>query len=194
MSLTGTVKSWNGKYGFVETKEGTLAYVHTSEIDGGKLRIGRTVKLDTEAVEGHDGRVKGVNVAGEGVLAKGEKLGEDDLEADKKLRSEVREEFKKTKDEEYEPVRAQVDTLSKANQVRLVRELSKELKLDAPAPKAAKQAKADNERRQDPTQRGGPGFTKLEFVAFYGQKDGLRMWEVAGALSRKGGKGSKKRA
>ena len=76
MALTGTVQSWKGPFGFAVTtgeKAGTFVYIHSTDIDGGKLRVGRTVTFDLEPVDGHD-RMKGVNVTGEGVLAKGEKL------------------------------------------------------------------------------------------------------------------------
>ena len=197
MSKTGTVKSFNGKFGFVDLADGTVAYVHTEEIDGGRLRVGHKVSLDTEAVEGHDGRVKGVNVSGKGVMAKGEKLSDEDFEADKKMRETIKEEFKAEQDKAYEPVKEKVDTLSKGAKLRLVRELTKELGLQAPvsqeaAKKAAKQAaKVANERRKDPTAPGGPTFTKAEFAQFYGAREGARMWEVAGALSKTGAKGGK---
>ena len=193
MSKTGTVKSFNGKFGFVDLADGTVAYVHTEEIDGGRLRVGHKVSLDTEAVEGHDGRVKGVNVSGKGVMAKGEKLSDEDFEADKKIRETIKEEYKAEQDKAYEPVKEKVDTLSKGAKLRLVRELTKELGLQAPVSQEAakKAAKIANERRKDPTAPGGPTFTKAEFAQFYGAREGARMWEVAGALSKKGGKAKK---
>ena len=74
MALSGTVQSWKGIFGFVDTEDGTSVYIHSTDMDGGRLRVGRTVKFDMEAIEGREDRMKGVNVTGEGVLAKGEKL------------------------------------------------------------------------------------------------------------------------
>ena len=69
MSKTGKVTSWKGPFGFAETEDGTSVYIHTSEIDGGRLRVGLEVKFDIE--EGKEGKMKGTNVSGEAVTAKG---------------------------------------------------------------------------------------------------------------------------
>eukprot|EP01061_Rhynchopus_euleeides_P032372 TRINITY_DN53790_c0_g1_i1.p2 TRINITY_DN53790_c0_g1~~TRINITY_DN53790_c0_g1_i1.p2 ORF type:complete len:210 (+),score=105.60 TRINITY_DN53790_c0_g1_i1:49-630(+) len=184
MALTGTVTSWKGPYGFAETDDGKLVYIHSTEIEGGKLRVGRKITFDTEEVDGHAERVKGVNVSGKGVLPKGEKLSDDEFAEDRKLLEEMREAAKGKNKEEYVPVKTLVDELNRSNKVHLVRELIKELKLQD-------SIRYKEEKRQDPTLRGGPKYTKAEFLAFYGPVDGQRMWQVAGQLGKKGGKGKK---
>eukprot|EP01059_Diplonema_ambulator_P012174 TRINITY_DN223_c0_g1_i4.p1 TRINITY_DN223_c0_g1~~TRINITY_DN223_c0_g1_i4.p1 ORF type:complete len:183 (+),score=92.76 TRINITY_DN223_c0_g1_i4:54-602(+) len=174
MSQTGTVKSWRGAYGFAEMKDGTLVYIHTDEIDGGRLRVGMTVSFDTEAVEGHEGRVKGTNVSGEAVLAKGQKLSDEDMEKERERLKKLRDEKKEELQAEYAPVWDKVKDLSRNNKVHLVRQLAAELNMmDCVEFK-------NDDRRPDPTQRGGPSYTKDEFFAFYGRREGLRMWDLAG--------------
>ena len=74
MSKSGKVISWRGPFGFAEMDDKTLVYIHTTEIDEGKLRVGLSVNFDTEEVDGHGGKLKGTNVSGDAVLAKGAKL------------------------------------------------------------------------------------------------------------------------
>ena len=74
MTHTAIVSSWRGAFGFATLEDGTSIYIHTDEIGGGRLRVGREVCFDLEAVEGQEGRHKGVNVSGTAVLPKGEKL------------------------------------------------------------------------------------------------------------------------
>ena len=74
MSKSGKVISWRGPFGFAEMDDKTLVYIHTTEIDGGKLRVGLTVNFDTEEVDGHGGKLKGTNVSGDAILPKGDKL------------------------------------------------------------------------------------------------------------------------
>eukprot|EP01059_Diplonema_ambulator_P012171 TRINITY_DN223_c0_g1_i1.p2 TRINITY_DN223_c0_g1~~TRINITY_DN223_c0_g1_i1.p2 ORF type:complete len:193 (+),score=114.00 TRINITY_DN223_c0_g1_i1:54-632(+) len=188
MSQTGTVKSWRGAYGFAEMKDGTLVYIHTDEIDGGRLRVGMTVSFDTEAVEGHEGRVKGTNVSGEAVLAKGQKLSDEDMEKERERLKKLREEKKEALEADFAPVWDTVKDLSRNNKMHMLRELAKELKMtDSILFK-------DEEKRADPTQRGGQTYTKEEFFAFYGKADGVRMWNAASKGGKKGGKRGPKKA
>eukprot|EP01059_Diplonema_ambulator_P012172 TRINITY_DN223_c0_g1_i2.p1 TRINITY_DN223_c0_g1~~TRINITY_DN223_c0_g1_i2.p1 ORF type:complete len:194 (+),score=114.38 TRINITY_DN223_c0_g1_i2:54-635(+) len=188
MSQTGTVKSWRGAYGFAEMKDGTLVYIHTDEIDGGRLRVGMTVSFDTEAVEGHEGRVKGTNVSGEAVLAKGQKLSDEDMEKERERLKKLRDEKKEELQAEFAPVWDQVKDLPKNQKAHLVRELAKELGLKMQKPEGKV------EKRADPTQRGGQTYTKEEFFAFYGKADGVRMWNAASKGGKKGGKRGPRKA
>ena len=73
---------------------------------------------------------------------------------------------------EFEPVFEKVSAMNKHNKVQLVHTLIKELNLgnlDQP-----------QERRRDPTQRGGSAYSKSEFIAFYGPKEGTKMWNLSG--------------
>ena len=72
MAHTGTVISWSRAFGFVNMEDGTAVYINTEDIDGGRLRVGLSVSFDK--ADGKDGRVKGINVSGEAVLAKGAEL------------------------------------------------------------------------------------------------------------------------
>eukprot|EP01064_Diplonema_japonicum_P032338 TRINITY_DN604_c0_g1_i4.p1 TRINITY_DN604_c0_g1~~TRINITY_DN604_c0_g1_i4.p1 ORF type:complete len:193 (+),score=95.84 TRINITY_DN604_c0_g1_i4:235-813(+) len=176
MSQTGVVKSWRGAYGFAEVAEGPLVWIHTDEIDGGRLRVGLTVNFDIEEVEGHEGRVKGTNVSGEAVLAKGVKLSDEEMEKEKERLNSLREEKKEKLQEEFAPVWDMVKDLGRNNKMHLLRELAKELKMmDSIDFKNGK----SSEKRADPTQRNGKTYTKEEFMAFYGKKDGDRMWSAA---------------
>eukprot|EP01064_Diplonema_japonicum_P032337 TRINITY_DN604_c0_g1_i1.p1 TRINITY_DN604_c0_g1~~TRINITY_DN604_c0_g1_i1.p1 ORF type:complete len:200 (+),score=99.40 TRINITY_DN604_c0_g1_i1:59-601(+) len=179
MSQTGVVKSWRGAYGFAEVAEGPLVWIHTDEIDGGRLRVGLTVNFDIEEVEGHEGRVKGTNVSGEAVLAKGVKLSDEEMEKEKERLNSLREEKKEKLQEEFAPVWDMVKDLGRSQKMHLVKQLAKELDVNVNRP---------DEKRADPTQRNGKTYTKEEFMAFYGKKDGNRMWNAA-----KGGKGRRPR-
>eukprot|EP00659_Diplonema_papillatum_P016268 gene16268-24930_t len=71
MASTGTVQSWHPKkqYGFVDATTGEKVFVHIKMLpEGTKLLIGSTVSFDMEPVEGHNGRMKGANVSGEGIV------------------------------------------------------------------------------------------------------------------------------
>ncbi|KAJ9458889.1 hypothetical protein DIPPA_03000 [Diplonema papillatum] len=189
MSKTGTVKSWKMAYGFAETDDGTLVWIHTSEIDGGRLRVGRKVSFDTEAVEGHNGRLKGTNVSGEAVLKKGERLSDEDFESDKKLREELRDARIGENKKEFDPVYSVVSKMKRPNKMMLIKELTKELKLDDRVV-----MNGNGSRRPDPTTRSKKTYSKPEFIAFYGQRDGEKMWNLAGQKGRRSAKTGKKPA
>eukprot|EP00754_Rhynchopus_humris_P004215 Rhum_TRINITY_DN12158_c0_g1::Rhum_TRINITY_DN12158_c0_g1_i1::g.49678::m.49678 len=176
MSHTGQVRSWRGTYGFAEAEDATMVYIHSSEIEGGRLRVGREVRFDIEKVEGHPDRVKGVNVSGEAVLAKGVKLTENEFSEDRGLRDELKTQRRAANQEELGPVKEKVDQMCRNNKVHLVRELVKELKLED----MVTYKKEREETRTDPTHRSSQRYTKGEFIAFYGPRDGERMWNVAG--------------
>ncbi|KAJ9470891.1 hypothetical protein DIPPA_12097 [Diplonema papillatum] len=163
MSQTGIVTSWRGPFGFVELEDKTAVYVATEDIDGGRLRVGRTVTFDTE--EGKEGKLKGVNVKGEGVLAKGTELSEEDKAEDRKKAQEFRESKTNAAKEEMQPVWDKVEKLALSNQVTLLKKLSSMNggKLEA--------------KYADPTQKGSKKFTKGEFLAFYGNEEGNQRWK-----------------
>ena len=239
MSHTGQVRSWRGTYGFAEAEDTTMVYIHSSEIEGGRLRVGREVRFDIEKVEGHPDRVKGVNVSGEAVLAKGVKLvclfarssrggprkrrrkkqkkptsgkqqiskqqTENEFSEDRGLRDELKTQRRTANQEELGPVKEKVDQMCRNNKyaastisvrklqaelshhthshrVHLVRELVKELKLED----MVTYKKEREETRTDPTHRSSQRYTKGEFIAFYGPRDGERMWNVAGQAAAGG--------
>eukprot|EP01059_Diplonema_ambulator_P036523 TRINITY_DN9119_c0_g2_i1.p1 TRINITY_DN9119_c0_g2~~TRINITY_DN9119_c0_g2_i1.p1 ORF type:complete len:253 (+),score=59.44 TRINITY_DN9119_c0_g2_i1:59-817(+) len=68
---TGKVVTWYTAkgYGFVQDEEGTSAYVHTSSIDGGMLKVGENVTYDTEESK-RKGKLVAVNVKGPGLTKK----------------------------------------------------------------------------------------------------------------------------
>eukprot|EP01062_Namystynia_karyoxenos_P007443 TRINITY_DN1261_c0_g1_i2.p2 TRINITY_DN1261_c0_g1~~TRINITY_DN1261_c0_g1_i2.p2 ORF type:complete len:205 (+),score=97.08 TRINITY_DN1261_c0_g1_i2:88-702(+) len=70
MSQKGTVRVWNKGYGFAEGTDGKCVFIHKSAIGEDKrLCVGKEINYDIEAVEGHDGRVKGTNVSGPAVMS-----------------------------------------------------------------------------------------------------------------------------
>eukprot|EP01064_Diplonema_japonicum_P037917 TRINITY_DN9028_c0_g1_i1.p1 TRINITY_DN9028_c0_g1~~TRINITY_DN9028_c0_g1_i1.p1 ORF type:complete len:180 (+),score=80.16 TRINITY_DN9028_c0_g1_i1:52-591(+) len=171
MSQSGKVTSWRGPFGFAEMEDGTSIYIHTDEIDGGRLRVGLTVNFDVE--EGKEGKKKGTNVSGDAVVKKGVELSEEEKEADKARRQEMRGQRAETLKAEYQPVYDKVVALKNFQQVALLKKLVKEL--DGTI----------EQKRADPTQKkGGKKFTKGEFVAFYGAKEGSAMWEAAGSKKK----------
>ncbi|KAJ9470893.1 hypothetical protein DIPPA_12128 [Diplonema papillatum] len=177
MSKTGKVVSWRGPYGFAELEDGRAVYIHTDEIDGGRLRIGLSVKFDTQDVEGHEGKLKGTNVSGEAVQAKGAKLSEEEIAADKKRIEEMNDENKK----EFDVVFKEVERLNRSNKVHMLKTLLKELNVG--------ELKARELKRPDPTERGSKRlYSKGEFTAFYGAAHGNRMWALAGRKGRGGGR------
>eukprot|EP01061_Rhynchopus_euleeides_P030941 TRINITY_DN51279_c0_g1_i1.p2 TRINITY_DN51279_c0_g1~~TRINITY_DN51279_c0_g1_i1.p2 ORF type:complete len:188 (+),score=97.39 TRINITY_DN51279_c0_g1_i1:55-618(+) len=186
MATTGKVIVWKGAYGFVETEDGRTVYIHVDEIEGGRLRVARTVQFDIEEVEGQDGKLKGINVSGEAVLKKGEKLSDDLVEEDKKLRENFRDAAKEKNKSLYDPVWDKVSKMSKVNKVQLVKDLLTELDM------GVLETGPDAGKRADPTERGSKQYTKKEFLAFYGPQKGEKMWELAGRFT-KGGKGGKGR-
>ncbi|KAJ9445860.1 hypothetical protein DIPPA_25981 [Diplonema papillatum] len=190
MSQTGTVKSWRRGFGFAEMADNTLVYITQSEIDGGRLRVGRTVSFDTEKVEGHGDRVKGTNVTGEAVLKKDEKLSEEEFAADKKILADARDARKAENEKAFEPIAAEVEKLSKGAQIMLFKKLAKELKLEDKIEKKSKPAAAE-EKRADPTDNGKKTYTKAEFFGFYGKKNGEKMWTLAGQKATKSKKARK---
>ena len=74
MAQSGKVTVWKGTYGFAVQESGQVVYVRADEIGGGRLRVGHTIQFDTVEADGHEGKLKGTNVSGEGVLKKGEML------------------------------------------------------------------------------------------------------------------------
>eukprot|EP00662_Eupelagonemidae_sp_cell21_P020152 gene20152-7660_t len=74
---TGTVATWNAKggYGFATTGDGKTVFIHSSEfkdaddsLRGEAWIVGAKVTFTIESVAGHDGRVKGKNISGPGVV------------------------------------------------------------------------------------------------------------------------------
>eukprot|EP00754_Rhynchopus_humris_P023355 Rhum_TRINITY_DN14830_c0_g1::Rhum_TRINITY_DN14830_c0_g1_i2::g.120913::m.120913 len=187
MSHKAIVSSWRGAFGFATLEDGTSIYIHTDEIGGGRLRVGREVCFDLEAVEGQEGRHKGVNVSGTAVLPKGEKLSAEEYEEDLRLRGDLRLNNKVRNKTEYDPVKARVDKLNHSNKVFLIRELLKELDI------GVLENSKDGGRRYDPTERSRDRklYTKKEFLYFYGPKNGEVMWAMAakGGVRGGGGKG-----
>ncbi|KAJ9470890.1 hypothetical protein DIPPA_12052 [Diplonema papillatum] len=179
MSKTGKVKSWKKGYGFAEMKDGKLVFIHTDAIDGGRLRVGLPIKFDIEEVEGHDGKVKGINVTGEAVLAKGAKLSDEEVEADKKRYEEIKAARDAENQKEYDPVFKVVSKLSRRGKLALIDRLTAELEL-----KDCVTYKNADDKRQDPTTRSKARYTKGEFIAFYGKRDGEKMWNAAGRLTK----------
>lgn len=184
MAKSGTVISWKKPYGFVETDDGETVYINTSEIDGGRLRVGLTVNFDIEA--GKDGKPKGVNVSGPAVLPTGTELSEEEIAADKERMKAQRDAAKKKRTDELDSLWEQVEKASRKNQSAILSRLMKLLEVE----------KAE-EKRADPTQKDGKKgkgpqlYSKGEFIAFYGKTQGLEMWDVAGG-KKKGGKAEKK--
>eukprot|EP01063_Lacrimia_lanifica_P014236 TRINITY_DN20870_c0_g1_i1.p2 TRINITY_DN20870_c0_g1~~TRINITY_DN20870_c0_g1_i1.p2 ORF type:complete len:198 (+),score=98.27 TRINITY_DN20870_c0_g1_i1:50-643(+) len=194
MSSTGTVTTWRGKYGFVESTDGKTVYVHTDEIDGGSLRIGMTLSFDTEEVEGHSGRVKGTNVSGEAILKKGEKLDDEAAVAERERVREYRNGVAKAKDESLDEVKEAIAPLTKAQKMKLAQWLCSDLGLGNPKETATK-AKEAEEKRTDPTDKtGNAQYTKAEFLAFYGKEMGPRIWDLAGEVGAAGKKKKKSKA
>eukprot|EP01060_Flectonema_neradi_P032424 TRINITY_DN514_c12_g1_i1.p1 TRINITY_DN514_c12_g1~~TRINITY_DN514_c12_g1_i1.p1 ORF type:complete len:189 (+),score=51.20 TRINITY_DN514_c12_g1_i1:54-620(+) len=183
MSKSGKVISWRGPFGFAEMENGNLVYIHTSEIDEGKLRIGLTVNFDTEEVDGHGGKLKGTNVSGEAVLAKGAKLTDEERAADKERIGAIKEASKEANKKDFDPVFEKVSKLNKHNKVQLVHRLIKDLGLGS--------LEKPQEKRRDPTQAGGATYTKAEFIEFYGPKKGINMWNLSSG--KKGGKRAPKK-
>eukprot|EP01062_Namystynia_karyoxenos_P033648 TRINITY_DN2473_c0_g1_i2.p1 TRINITY_DN2473_c0_g1~~TRINITY_DN2473_c0_g1_i2.p1 ORF type:complete len:174 (+),score=33.34 TRINITY_DN2473_c0_g1_i2:113-634(+) len=72
---TGTVATWNakGRYGFAMSTTGQAVFIHSQDLVGAgenlRLAVGQTVNFTTEQVAGHDGRVRGKNVTGAGVMS-----------------------------------------------------------------------------------------------------------------------------
>jgi len=183
MSKTGTVISWKKPYGFAEVEDGEAVYIHTDEIDGGRLRVGLKVSFDIEA--GKDDKPKGVNVTGEAVLAKDAELTEEQIAEDKervKAQRKVQREKAKERNAEHakdlEAVWATVEALNKKNQVFLMKKLMK-----------AHSVQEAGEKRADPTAKAGKKspqmFTRGEFLAFYGEKNGAAMWDQSGGKKNK---------
>jgi len=178
MSKTGTVISWKKPYGFAETEDGEAVYIHTDEIDGGRLRVGLKVSFDIEA--GKDDKPKGVNVTGEAVLAKDAELTEEQIAEDKeRVKAQRKAQREKAKErnaenaKELDAVWESAQQLSKKHQVSLMKKLMK-----------ANGVQEAGEKRVDPTQKAGKGkspqmFTRGEFLAFYGEKNGTAMWNQA---------------
>ena len=104
---------------------------------------------------------------------------DEDRAADKERLSAMKDANKEANKAEFDPVFEEVSKLNKHNKVHLVHTLIKELNLGA--------LEKPQEKRRDPTQRGGVSYSKTEFVAFYGAKEGTRMWNLSGK------KGSKRR-
>ncbi|KAJ9445857.1 hypothetical protein DIPPA_25972 [Diplonema papillatum] len=178
MSQTGTVKSWKRVFGFAEMADNTLVYIHQSEIDGGRLRVGHKVSFDTEKVEGHGDRVKGTNVTGEAVLKKDQKLSEEEFAADKKILADARDARKAENEKELEPIAAKIDAMGPGVKLMLLKKLAKDLKLDE---KYTIKKNDSAETRPDPTTpKSKKAYTKAQFVEFYGKKNGDRMWTLAG--------------
>eukprot|EP01063_Lacrimia_lanifica_P021925 TRINITY_DN2958_c0_g2_i4.p1 TRINITY_DN2958_c0_g2~~TRINITY_DN2958_c0_g2_i4.p1 ORF type:complete len:296 (+),score=64.86 TRINITY_DN2958_c0_g2_i4:89-976(+) len=71
MSFSCTVLYWKAakKFGFAQCENGKTVYVNGSEIDGQALKAGETIYCDLVEVEGHEGRVKGINVNGPGIVS-----------------------------------------------------------------------------------------------------------------------------
>eukprot|EP01059_Diplonema_ambulator_P012173 TRINITY_DN223_c0_g1_i3.p2 TRINITY_DN223_c0_g1~~TRINITY_DN223_c0_g1_i3.p2 ORF type:complete len:180 (+),score=87.20 TRINITY_DN223_c0_g1_i3:775-1314(+) len=171
MSASGTVTSWRGPFGFVEMEDGTSIYIHTDEIEGGRLRVGMKVSFDVE--DGKDGKKRGTKVSGEAVVAKGQELSEEEKEQDKKRRQEMREKRADELKKEFDPVLEKVLALKHFQQAALLKKLVKEL--DGTI----------EQRRADPTQKkSGKKYTRGEFIAFYGPKEGAVMWEAAAAKKK----------
>eukprot|EP01061_Rhynchopus_euleeides_P003358 TRINITY_DN1261_c0_g1_i5.p2 TRINITY_DN1261_c0_g1~~TRINITY_DN1261_c0_g1_i5.p2 ORF type:complete len:152 (+),score=27.34 TRINITY_DN1261_c0_g1_i5:274-729(+) len=68
MAHVCVVKTWRKNFGFAEADDGSVVHISKEEIAGMRLKPGLTVTCDLVAVEGHGGRVKGVNVSGEGIV------------------------------------------------------------------------------------------------------------------------------
>eukprot|EP01061_Rhynchopus_euleeides_P039629 TRINITY_DN67995_c0_g1_i1.p2 TRINITY_DN67995_c0_g1~~TRINITY_DN67995_c0_g1_i1.p2 ORF type:complete len:185 (+),score=98.63 TRINITY_DN67995_c0_g1_i1:57-611(+) len=166
MAHTGTVISWSRAFGFASMEDGTAVYIHTDDIEGGRLRVGLSVKFDT--TDGKDGKIRGTNISGEAVLAKGTELSDEEKAADRERMKEIREKNKDRNAKELEEILAKVNALSGRNQRAIMTKLAEEFSL------------GKEERRQDHTDSKNRAFTKGEFIAFYGQKDGEKRWSAAG--------------
>ncbi|KAJ9452057.1 hypothetical protein DIPPA_14981 [Diplonema papillatum] len=69
MPTRGTVKRWARGYGFAEAVTGEVVYIHSDVLPPRKkLKLNGTVYFDMIEVTGHNGRVKGVNVTGPGIV------------------------------------------------------------------------------------------------------------------------------
>eukprot|EP01059_Diplonema_ambulator_P013318 TRINITY_DN2384_c0_g1_i1.p1 TRINITY_DN2384_c0_g1~~TRINITY_DN2384_c0_g1_i1.p1 ORF type:complete len:216 (+),score=112.29 TRINITY_DN2384_c0_g1_i1:47-649(+) len=173
MSKTGIAKNWKGPFGLVEMEDGTVVRIETGAIDGGRLRVGYTVSFD---LKDDSKKPIGVNVTGPAVLPKGTVLSEEEQAEDKKKIEEL-----KSKDKaQFEPVWEAVQALTTGNKLQLARELAKKLDTDIVF---------NRDKRMDK----GNAFTKGEFLAFYGEKEGEKKWAAAKKFNGKKS-GSKKKS
>eukprot|EP01062_Namystynia_karyoxenos_P082159 TRINITY_DN91_c0_g2_i1.p1 TRINITY_DN91_c0_g2~~TRINITY_DN91_c0_g2_i1.p1 ORF type:complete len:312 (+),score=107.55 TRINITY_DN91_c0_g2_i1:88-936(+) len=185
---SGTVRAWNGRHGFVKLDDGRICYVHDTDIKlGGALRLGSTVTVGhVEEVEGHKGRVKGSMVSGPGVLSKEEyEAGLKVYRASDEYKQKKAEAKQKKKDKSARRAQnalqqamggkkkrgateAAVGGLSVDAKKRLIAQLQRDV-----------QGGAD--RRRDPTDPASTAtYTKQDFIAFHGQQEGARLWNIAG--------------
>eukprot|EP01064_Diplonema_japonicum_P029445 TRINITY_DN477_c1_g3_i2.p1 TRINITY_DN477_c1_g3~~TRINITY_DN477_c1_g3_i2.p1 ORF type:complete len:227 (+),score=108.21 TRINITY_DN477_c1_g3_i2:86-682(+) len=173
MSLSGVAKNWKGPFGLVEMADSTVVRVETETIDGGRLRVGYPVTFDLKE---DSKKPIGINVTGEAVLAKGTVLTEEQQAEDKKKIEEL-----KAKDKaQFDPIWDEVKELANGNKYQLARDLAKKLGIDIALNK---------DKRMDK----GNSFTKGEFLAFYGEKEGEKKWNAAKKSNGKNGKKKSKR-
>ncbi|KAJ9452058.1 hypothetical protein DIPPA_14988 [Diplonema papillatum] len=172
MSTEGVVKNWNRGYGFAEASTGEVVWIHKGQLpDEHKLKPGEAVFFDMEPVEGHGGRVKGVNVSGPGVVAAGEKLSKEEVLQEKKEWADFKKE--KLGPMSDAPPRAKKAMRKPGTQ---------------PGARVAGggggAGVAGDEKRIDPAD--GNAYTKQDFVACY---SGLKEWNAAKPVAQPKGRG-----
>eukprot|EP01062_Namystynia_karyoxenos_P038785 TRINITY_DN28171_c0_g1_i1.p3 TRINITY_DN28171_c0_g1~~TRINITY_DN28171_c0_g1_i1.p3 ORF type:complete len:198 (+),score=61.31 TRINITY_DN28171_c0_g1_i1:80-595(+) len=131
MSHKAKVTYWRGSWGYVETPDGKVCFVHCTILPEGKqaLSVGKEVRVDFEEVDGHQGRVKATRCVGAG-LCSTEQAKENGRGGGRRAGGGAHAAAEPT----------------------------------------------DVERRED---SDGQRYTKAEFIAEYGTKEGKRLWGLA---------------
>eukprot|EP01060_Flectonema_neradi_P002035 TRINITY_DN11231_c0_g1_i1.p1 TRINITY_DN11231_c0_g1~~TRINITY_DN11231_c0_g1_i1.p1 ORF type:complete len:245 (+),score=40.24 TRINITY_DN11231_c0_g1_i1:377-1111(+) len=181
MSQQGTVKTWKKSHGFVQSDGGDVVYIHQSEIPECRLKVGELCYFDTVTVEGHGGRVKGVNVSGPAVVLQNEVPTKEEREAEQREWKEfVREKIAPLAGEKPHadrPSRKGGKGKGGAKGTRGSKGGTKGGRIAGKGGKGARRipkAEPIEEKRIDPAD--GQEYTKKGFFACYG---GTKEWEAA---------------
>eukprot|EP01065_Artemidia_motanka_P044996 TRINITY_DN6505_c1_g2_i1.p1 TRINITY_DN6505_c1_g2~~TRINITY_DN6505_c1_g2_i1.p1 ORF type:complete len:197 (+),score=59.67 TRINITY_DN6505_c1_g2_i1:51-641(+) len=192
MAQTGVVRSWNKGYGFIEGDDSKCVFVHKSSLpDGARLWVGKQVSFDAEDVEGHDGRKKGSNVTGEGVVSWEDWKKSAPTKDQREQEKSQWEAFKKDK-LEYDPAKRppqkEVELRVGENGKGYTKEQFKKHfggteQWDKAVPYSGKghrgkggRGKGGVERRPD---TDGEWYTKAQFKEYYG---GYFEWDISGRM------------
>ncbi|KAJ9452059.1 hypothetical protein DIPPA_14995 [Diplonema papillatum] len=85
MAVVGTVRRWMRSYGFAEAESGEVVYFHKTLLpEGYKLKVGEVLFFDMEPVDGHGGRLRGINISGPAIVPNTEQPTKEEEEAEKK--------------------------------------------------------------------------------------------------------------